>query len=164
VDIQRIVTTNGDKMRQNEKEISDAIETEHLGSKKIFILAEQQIKQQHSHKDGTPVMLHELSPANVALRSELEGKLEFQDNKVKSLGGNPKYDKPSFESSDFSGVDKRAEVVMMGCNCGAEWTITGKKDIAASFGIKINQYIKVEGGQKSGYGSGLTDQNVKYSG
>ena len=55
--------------------------------------------------------------------------------------------------------------MMMGCNCGAEWTVTGQSTKAqGAEGVKIEQYGSASGGA-AGYNvsSGTGGERIRYA-
>jgi len=109
-------------------EIADAVVDEN--EKQVIAAAEQQIKEVHSHKDGSEVKIRELANKEPAADSLLEAK-----------------------------IGTGRERLMMGCNCGAEWTVTGKRtDGSNPSGLKIEQYNPAAKAEGAKYGTTSNEQ------
>ena len=154
-------------------DITGTIEKEH--SKQLLIVAGQRIKAMHQHDDGTPVQLHEVSTDEFFSGTSLEGKIDIGSEKMQlernSKPGGLTYgrDTTKFDNAAFASQTKGQETLMMGCNCGLEWTVTGvsmKKDSSDTGpgAIKIEQYgsadWKVAGYNVSGPGGERQKYNV----
>ncbi len=131
-------------------------ETDTIAENERFLLlaAEQQIMQQHSHRDGSPIMLHEIGADETIGGSQLEGKLD--SIACKKSGGSSDYGPAEFDSADFASQSKK-ETLLMGCNCGAEWTVTGKSMSEGSPVVKVEQYVSAEGNSVK-YGNSSSQQ------
>ena len=177
-------------------ELTDTIVGEH--PKQLLTVAEQRIKAMHRHDDGTPVQLHEVGANELFSGPSLEGKLgsnatgktdadeswQQQMQQAQNAGGSSEkiqYERSSkqggltygretakFDNAAFASQNKGQETLMMGCNCGLEWTVTGvsmKKDSSDSGpgAIKIEQYGSADG-KAAGYNvSGPGGERQKYN-
>lgn len=144
-----------DKKSSGHSELADSVADEH--EKQLVIVAEQRIKEMHTHGNGSPVLLRELGAEEIFGNSQLEGKLETDVGKQQQAG--PNYAAAKFDSAGFAGQAK-GETLMMGCCCGAEWTVTGKSlkgDANPEAGIKIQQYVSV-GGNTVKYGESSSEK------
>lgn len=161
-------------------EISDSVAEEH--PKHIIAVAEQRITAMHSHDDGSSVELHEIGSREFiqqSIQSSIEGKLgnnnEWQpqptQNENSLAAARIEYEKKSSQNqptqlygsqqSVTGALFHKQETFMMGCNCGAEWTVTGqstKADANNPAAVKVEQYGSAAGGgagyNVSGGGSG----------
>lgn len=152
-------------------ELSDSVAEEH--PKHLVAVAEEQIKAMHSHEDGSPVELHQVGSREFiaqSISSSLEGKLSgsFGNDSEKNKQQLPQqnaakieYEKKSSQNqptqlygsqqSVTGGVSHRQETAMVGCNCGAEWTVTGQSLKAqGAEGVKVEQYGSAAG-KNGGY-------------
>lgn len=142
-------------------ELEEALESD---DRHMLMAAEQRIKAMHSHNDGTPVELHEIGSKEFIKQSigdSLEGKIGTgsfgSEEKTSSLlqqnTGVIEYEKKSSQNqphqsygaqqSVTGGSMHKQETAMMGCNCGAEWTVTGQSTKQADSGpgaVKIERY------------------------
>ncbi len=158
-------------------ELTDTIESEH--PKRFVAVAEEQIRAMHSHEDGSSVELHQVGSREFiqqSIASSLEGKIggsEFwnENNSPQQPQQNAakiEYEKKSSQNQPMQpygaqqsvtgGVSHSQETAMVGCNCGAEWTVTGQSTKAQGAeggpgGIKIEQYGTAAGKEASGYSS-----------
>ena len=169
---------------KNEKDLTEAVAEEH--PKHIVSVAEQQIMAMHSHSDGSAVELHQIGSREFiaqSMRSSLEGKLGGSDidGWQQQLQQNPQnniaaakieYEKRSSQNEPMQSYGAqhsvtgaavqgggRHETAMVGCNCGAEWTVTGQSMKTAgeeSGAIKIQSYSQGSqgGGEPGGYRAG----------
>ena len=164
---------------KNEKDLTEAVAEEH--PKHIVSVAEQQIMAMHSHSDGSAVELHQIGSREFiaqSMRSSLEGKLGGSDidGWQQQLQQNPQnniaaakieYEKRSSQNEPMQSYGAqhsvtgaavqgggRHETAMVGCNCGAEWTVTGQSTITTDpnnpAAVKIERYGSAAGGS-AGY-------------
>ncbi|MBI2550256.1 hypothetical protein HYV83_03690 [Candidatus Woesearchaeota archaeon] len=167
-------------------ELTDTIAEEH--PKHLAAVADEQIKAMHHHSDGSQVELHEVGSREFiqeSIRSSLEGKLgsgfandsnfsEKEQNANNLNAAKIEYERKSSQnqpqqlygtqrSVTSAGTAHNQETMMMGCNCGAEWTVTGQSTKAqGAEGVKIEQYGSAAG-QPGGYrASGAGGENAEY--
>ncbi len=175
------------------RELTDTVSEEH--PMRMAAVAEERIKAMHHHSDGSSVEIREIGSREFiqqSMSSSLEGKLggDF------SIGGDEEkhprqdivkieYERKSQNSQPqqlygtqqavTGGASHHQETVMMGCNCGLEWTVTGQSAKQTdSGGIKIEQYgntatggavyAKGAGGEGIKYGSSGGQQQKSYKG
>lgn len=169
---------------KNNSELTDTIESEHL--KGFVAVAEEQIRAMHSHEDGSSVELHQVGSREFiqqSIQTSLEGKLggseehnekQFWQKESESpfAAAKIEYEKKSSQSQpqqlygaqqSVTGVSHSQETAMVGCNCGAEWTVTGQSTKAqGAEGVKVEQYGTASG-QLSGYrASGAGGEKAEY--
>ncbi len=163
-------------------ELADAVESEH--PQRLMAVAEQKILSAHHHQDGSPVELHEVGSKEFIRQSmggSLEGKItgsSFDSNsEEKSLhlqNAKVEYEKKSSQPQQLyssqqsvtGAASHKQETFMMGCNCGAEWTVTGqstKKDDSNPAAVKVERYGS-EGSGSAGYNlaSGAGGEKAEY--
>ncbi len=165
---------------KNSGELTDTVESEH--QKHFAAVAEEQIRAMHSHDDGSAVELHEVGSREFiaqSIASGLEGKIggsdisdwQQQNSQNNLAAAKIEYEKKSSQQpqqtygaqQSVTGVSHGQETAMVGCNCGAEWTVTGQSTKAqGAEGVKIEQYGSA-GGQPGGYrASGAGGEKVGY--
>ncbi len=159
-------------------ELTDTVTEEH--PKRFVAVAEEQIRAMHHHEDGSSVELHQVGSREFiaqSIGSSLEGKLtgtsdfsesdkQFWQKQDNQAGAKIEYEKKSSQSqptqlygaqqSVTGGMSHRQETAMVGCNCGAEWTVTGQSTKAnnpnnPAATVKIEQY-----GPAAGKGAGYS--------
>ena len=171
---------------KRKNELSDTVSEEH--PLHMAVVAEERIMAMHHHNDGSKVELHEVGSREFIQQSisgSLEGKLggsfEFSNDTAKKEAENFNAPKIEYErktqgsqlqqlygaQQSVTGASHHQETVMMGCNCGAEWTVTGQsmKQADGHDGIKIEQYGSAAGGA-AGYNaaqSGAGGERIKYA-
>jgi hypothetical protein len=128
--------------------IADAVSDE---EKELVLAAEQKIREMHSHRDGSSIVLHEVGMKDIVGESQLETKLDLPK---KGMDAGVKYGNETFNAPDFK---PKGETIMMGCRCGAEWTVTGQGNDSNPAGIKVEQYMRSEGESKK-YGGEASSQ------
>lgn len=164
------------------KELTDTVSEEH--PMHLAALAEERIKAMHHHSDGSSVEVHEVGSKEFIQQSisgSLEGKLggngfgSSNEEKQLQLQNTAKieYEKKSSQGQpqqmygaqhDLLGKGQsKTETVMMGCNCGAEWTVTGQSTKQDGSGVKIEQYGSASGGA-AGYNvsAGAGGERIEY--
>ncbi len=148
-------------------ELSDAVTQEH--PKHFIAVAEQQIMAMHHHSDGSRVELHQVGSQEFiqqSIRTSLEGKLgdvssdfgsgRSEGNKNNLAAAKIEYERKSQNQPGQQAIygaqhdllakgQSKTETAMMGCNCGAEWTVTGQSTKAndpsnPAGGVKVEQY------------------------
>ena len=157
------------KSGSHNSELTDTVAEEH--PKRFVAVAEEQIKAMHHHNDGSAVELHEVGSREFiaqSIGSSLEGKLggvsndwQQQQNPQNNLSAAKiEYEKKSsqqpqqlygIQQSVTGGAIHQQETAMVGCNCGAEWTVTGQSTKAnnpnnPAATVKIEQYGPAAGG------------------
>ena len=194
------------KSSSHKSELTDTVAEEH--PKHFVAVAEEQIKAMHHHEDGSSVELHEVGSREFiaqSIGSSLEGKITggsgfnenekffWQQNNQNTSNPNTakiEYEKKSsqqpqqlygIQQSVTGGAIHKQETAMVGCNCGAEWTVTGQSTKAnnpnnPAATVKIEQYssaaekgagYKVSSGGGSGQGeyrAGGGAQQQEYKG
>ena len=174
-------------IKKKDNELTDTIAEEH--PKHLAAVAGEQIRAMHHHDDGSQVELHEVGAREFiaqSIRSSLEGKLtgnfESGSNDEKQMlqgsqnitnAAKIEYEKKSSQGQpsqlygtqqSVTGVSHNQETMMMGCNCGAEWTVTGQSTKAqGAEGVKIEQYGLGGVAQPGGYrASGAGGEKAEY--
>ncbi|MBI3036558.1 hypothetical protein HYY73_02280 [Candidatus Woesearchaeota archaeon] len=176
-------------IKKKGNELTDTIAEEH--PKHLAAVAEEQIKAMHHHNDGSRVELHEVGSREFiqeSIRSSLEGKLgsgfandsnfgEKEQNASNLNAAKIEYERKSSQnqpgqlygsqqSVTGAGAATGHETVMMGCNCGAEWTVTGQStkanDSNTAAGVKIEQYGSASGGAAGYRASGPGGETAEY--
>ncbi|MBI2143510.1 hypothetical protein HYU20_04195 [Candidatus Woesearchaeota archaeon] len=172
------------------KDLTDTVTEEH--PKHMIAVAEQRIMAMHSHDDGSAVELHEIGSKEFiqqSIQSSIEGKLGSSDTEWQQpkqgennlAAAKIEYEKKSSQNQPMQlygsqqsvtgGISHNQETVMMGCNCGAEWTVTGQSTKAndpsnPAGGVKIEQYGRGGAGgadQPGGYrASGVGGEKQEY--
>ncbi len=149
------------------RDLTDAVTKEH--PKHFIAVAEQQIMAMHHHSDGSRVELHQVGSQEFmqqSIRNSLEGKLvdassDFGSDRSESNKGSLAAAKIEYERKSQNQPEQQAvygaqhsvtgaashETAMVGCNCGAEWTVTGQSTKAqGTEGVKIERYGSASGG------------------
>ena len=151
-------------VKKSDSELSDMVDAEHPG--RVAMVAEQQIREMHHHDDGSVVELHQVGSQEFirqSIASSIEGRisddsgtfLQKQEDNALSAAKVEYERKAAQGSQQLYGVQQQAvgsrhETVMMGCNCGAEWTVTGQSmKNSGPDGVKVEQYSPAA--QPSGY-------------
>ena len=157
------------------RKLTDTVAEEH--PKRFVAVAEEQIRAMHHHEDGSSVELHEVGSREFiaqSIGSSLEGKIGISDisdwQQQQSLQNNLaaakiEYEKKSSQNQPMQlygaqqsvtggALSHRQETALVGCNCGAEWTVTGQSTKAnnpnnPTATVKIEQY-----GPAAGKGAG----------
>ncbi|MBI2145522.1 hypothetical protein HYU18_04345 [Candidatus Woesearchaeota archaeon] len=169
-----------DNSNHNSRELTDAVSEEHPAH--IAALAEESIKAMHSHKDGSEVEIHEIGSREFirqSIQGSIEGKLGGSFGSNSDSEKNPlqlqnatkiEYEKKSSQQpqqlygtqqSMTGGASHHQDTVLMGCNCGAEWTVTGQSTKEGD-GLKIEQYGS-QGGSAGYNVSGAGGEMIKYA-
>ena len=166
--------------RAQPSSITDEVAGEH--ERQLLTIAEARIRQQHQHPDGSPVQIREvgMSDAFPSIETKLTGTQDIQalqqqaipkeqvryDRKFQAPGAPVTYTgTQSFNAGSFSGQSQDA--LMIGCNCGAEWTVTGKilkqDGQDSQGGVTIQRYGS--SGNNPGYtvSSGAGGERIQYS-
>ncbi|MBI2141419.1 hypothetical protein HYU16_03260 [Candidatus Woesearchaeota archaeon] len=163
---------NDDNIRSS-RDLTDAVTKEH--PKHFIAVAEQQIMAMHSHKDGSAVELHQVGSREFIQQSQqsamasLEGKLgdassgfgsgsfgRSESTKDNLGAAKIEYERKSQNQPGQQAIygaqhdllakgQSKTETAMVGCNCGAEWTVTGQSTRAndpsnPAGGVKVEQY------------------------
>ncbi|MBI2144377.1 hypothetical protein HYU17_04490 [Candidatus Woesearchaeota archaeon] len=174
--------------------LAEAVAEEH--PKHLAAVAEQQIMAMHSHRDGSQVELHQLGSQEFiqqSIGSSLEGKLsssnfsgesdsekQFWQKQNDLSAVKIEYEKKQSQNqphqmygnqqSVTGAAGARHDTIMMGCNCGSEWTVTGQSmsgdksdgSAGAGFAVKVEAYVSgaaqaagyaVSGGKNPKYGA-----------
>ncbi|MBI2580865.1 hypothetical protein HYV85_03585 [Candidatus Woesearchaeota archaeon] len=179
---------NDDNIRSS-RDLTDAVTKEH--PKHFIAVAEQQIMAMHSHKDGSAVELHQVGSREFIQQSQqsamasLEGKLggseghnekQFwqKENESPFAAAKIEYERKGQQPGQqaiygaqhdlLAKGQSKTETAMMGCNCGAEWTVTGQSTKAqGAEGVKVEQYGHGMAGQPGGYRvSGAGGEKAEY--
>lgn len=156
-------------------DLADVVDSEH--PQRLIETAGQRIRMHHRHDDGSSVELHEIGSKEFikqSIQNSIESKLTDdtnwlqQENRQGNLAAAKiEYEKKSsdqphqiYGAQSSAMPSHKQETFMMGCNCGAEWTVTGQSTKAPDpnnpAAVRIERYGST--------GSGSAGYNVSSGG
>jgi hypothetical protein len=132
-------------MKMEDKDLKEFVDEELPD--RVISLAEEEIRKQHGHDGGSPVEVYAVEAKSDNLEKKLDPDEEDRSEQKKS--------------------SKKAPV-MMGCNCGAMWTVTGQntepgRQSVGVDSVKVEPYFSGTGSDAEKYVSGNgSNQDKKY--